>query len=221
MANFTLLVFLSLRNTPLAPLSGNSYEKLRPLHKIAGYTTIVTALIHGLRYVISFHEVGLIDEFKKSENFAGPIAGIGMLLMGISTIGWFVRQSYEGTIQKTVAKRGLSLTEFNSLVPPSRYLIPVGHRRHRLPPAALVRSDDQNHHHSCLSLVHRSSPPFCKNMLEFRGQLCNPYSNGRRCRPSQTPAEPPLSPWVARLPVDSVYSFRRDSPFYTCVEQPV
>lgn len=96
-ANLTLLVFLALRNTPLAPLSGNSYEKLRPLHKIAGYTTIVCALIHGLRYVIAYDELGMLDEFKQPENFAGPIAGISMLIIGISTIGWFVQQSYEGT----------------------------------------------------------------------------------------------------------------------------
>lgn len=95
MANFTLLVFLSLRNTPLAPLSGNSYEKLRHLHKTAGYTTIVCALIHGLRYVIAYHELGLIDQFKDPQNYAGPIAGIGMLIMGISII--LVRLSYERT----------------------------------------------------------------------------------------------------------------------------
>lgn len=94
--NLTLLVFLPLRNTALAPLS-DSYGKLQPLHKVAGYTNIVCALIHGLRYVIAYHELGMIEQFKQRENFAGPIAGTSMLIMEISTIGWFVSQSYDRT----------------------------------------------------------------------------------------------------------------------------
>lgn len=97
MANLTLLVFLALRNTPLAPLSGNSYEKLRPLHKVAGYTCIVSAIIHGVRYVTAYAQEGVLDQFRQPSNFAGPIAGTAMIIIGISTIGWFVRQSYEGT----------------------------------------------------------------------------------------------------------------------------
>jgi DMSO/TMAO reductase YedYZ heme-binding membrane subunit len=95
-ANLTLLVFLSLRNTPLAPLSGNSYEKLRPLHKVAGYTTIFSALIHGLISVITYHEHGHIDKFKQPKNFAGSIAGLCLLIMGISSMRWFIRRNYEG-----------------------------------------------------------------------------------------------------------------------------
>lgn len=69
---------------------------LRPLHKVAGYTTIVSSLIHGLRYVIVYHELGYIDKFKQPDNFVGPIAGISLLIMRISSIGWFRRQNYEG-----------------------------------------------------------------------------------------------------------------------------
>lgn len=100
-ANLTLLVFLSLRNTPLAPLSGKSYEKLRPLHKIAGYTTIVSAMLHGIAYVIGNHEMGRMDEFKEPNNIAGPIAGISMLIMGLSTLGGLARRNYEGTYSPT------------------------------------------------------------------------------------------------------------------------
>jgi hypothetical protein len=88
-------MFLLLRNTPLAPLSRNSYKKLRPLHEVASYTTIVSALIHGLRYVTAYHELCYINNFKQPENFAGPIAGISLLIIGISSIGWFRRRNYE------------------------------------------------------------------------------------------------------------------------------
>ncbi|KAJ6116005.1 hypothetical protein N7523_006422 [Penicillium sp. IBT 18751x] len=94
-ANFTLLVFLALRNTPLAPLSGHSYEKLRPLHKVAGYTCIVTSVIHGITYTIVFAEKGKLEKYKERKNFSGVIAGIAMLIIGFSTIGYFVRKSYE------------------------------------------------------------------------------------------------------------------------------
>lgn len=96
MANLTLVVFLSHRNTPLAPVTGNSHEKLRALHKIAGYTTIVSAILHGTRYVSAFARKGLLHKMRDYRNFAGGIAGTAMIILGISTIGWFVRQRYEG-----------------------------------------------------------------------------------------------------------------------------
>ncbi|CAG7972845.1 unnamed protein product [Penicillium salamii] len=94
-ANFVLLVFLALRNTPLAPLSGNSYEKLRPLHKTAGYTCIVTSVIHGITYVASWAQTGNLYKFNELEYFAGAIAGLAMIVIGLSTITWVVRRSYE------------------------------------------------------------------------------------------------------------------------------
>ncbi|KAJ5670752.1 uncharacterized protein N7477_006115 [Penicillium maclennaniae] len=94
-ANFTLLVFLALRNTPLALLSGNSYEKLRPLHKVAGYTCIVTSVIHGITYTVVFAQKGKLEKYKERKNFSGVIAGIAMLIIGFSTIAYVVQESYE------------------------------------------------------------------------------------------------------------------------------
>lgn len=88
-------MFLALRNTPLAPLSGNSYEKLRPLHKVAGYTCIVTSVIHGITYTIVFAQEGKLEKYQERKNFSGAIAGVAMLIIGFSTIGYFVQKSYE------------------------------------------------------------------------------------------------------------------------------
>jgi hypothetical protein len=98
-ANFVLLVFLALRNTPLAPLSGQSYEKLRPLHKTAGYTCIATSVLHGIIYLADVSESGTLYKFRELDYLAGGIAGLSMVIIGVSTFGWFVRRSYEG-IQK-------------------------------------------------------------------------------------------------------------------------
>ncbi|KAJ5887577.1 hypothetical protein N7495_007618 [Penicillium taxi] len=96
LTNLVLLVFLALKNTPLAPLSGRSYEKLRPLHKVAGYTCIFSSVLHGVTYLGAYAAAGTITvNMKKSADYAGGIAGVAMLIIGFSTIGWFARRFYE------------------------------------------------------------------------------------------------------------------------------
>lgn len=116
MANLTLLVFLALRNTPLAPLSGNSYEKLRPLHKVAGYTCIVTSVIHGITYTVVFAQEGKLEKYTKKENFSGAIAGVAMLIIGFSTIGYFVQKSYESESSSTTSIPGQYLIILQSFM---------------------------------------------------------------------------------------------------------
>lgn len=96
MANFALLVFLALRNTPLAPLSGQSYEKLRPLHKVAGYTCIVSSVVHCILYLKEGAETGYLILMKGRENLSGALAGLLMVTIGLSTISWFACRYYEG-----------------------------------------------------------------------------------------------------------------------------
>ncbi|KAB8270215.1 ferric reductase like transmembrane component-domain-containing protein [Aspergillus minisclerotigenes] len=95
LANLVLLVFLALRNTPLAPLTGRSYEKLRPLHKTAGYTTIGLMLLHAIVYLSAWSQSGSLHKMQEIDNAAGAVAGVAMFVIGLSTIGWFVRKSYE------------------------------------------------------------------------------------------------------------------------------
>lgn len=116
MANLTLLVFLALRNTPLAPLSGNSYEKLRPLHKVAGYTCIVTSVIHGITYTVVFAQEGKLEKYKEKNNFCGAIAGVAMLIIGFSTIGYFVQKSYESESSSTTSIPGQYLIILQSFM---------------------------------------------------------------------------------------------------------
>ncbi|KAE8369150.1 ferric reductase like transmembrane component-domain-containing protein [Aspergillus caelatus] len=95
LANLVLLVFLALRNTPLAPLSGRSYEKLRPLHKTAGYTAIGMMLLHTIVYLAGWSQSGSLHKMQEIDNAAGAVAGVAMLVIGLTTIGYFVRKSYE------------------------------------------------------------------------------------------------------------------------------
>ncbi|PWY67073.1 hypothetical protein BO94DRAFT_590981 [Aspergillus sclerotioniger CBS 115572] len=94
-ANLVLLVFLALKNTPLAPLTAKSYEKLRPLHKVAGYTCIFTSCLHGIVYLAAWSELGDLVSMQETRNLAGAIAGIAMVIIGLSTISYIMRGSYE------------------------------------------------------------------------------------------------------------------------------
>lgn len=91
-----LLVFLSLKNTPLAVLSAQSYEKLRPLHKATGYTCILATVLHGLIFVIESAISDILFYFKKQADYAGAIAGIAMIVIALSTAPCIRRKQYEG-----------------------------------------------------------------------------------------------------------------------------
>ncbi len=60
--NMALVVFLALKNTPLAFLTAYSYERLNGLHQIAGYTAFLEAFMHGVMYVTYFAKQGRWDE---------------------------------------------------------------------------------------------------------------------------------------------------------------
>ncbi|KGO45244.1 FAD-binding 8 [Penicillium expansum] len=94
-ANLVLLVFLALKNTPLAPLAATSYEKLRPLHKVAGYTCIFTSVLHSIVYLSAWSESGSLHKMGEAANFSGAIAGFAMVIIGFSTITYFMRGCYE------------------------------------------------------------------------------------------------------------------------------
>jgi predicted ferric reductase len=77
-------------------LSGHSYEKLRPLHKTAGYTCITTSVLHAGVYLSAWSEKAELENMRETQNLAGGIAGLAMVIIGFSTIRWFARRFYEG-----------------------------------------------------------------------------------------------------------------------------
>ncbi|KAI1734937.1 ferric reductase transmembrane component 5 [Xylaria scruposa] len=92
--NFALLVFLALKNTPLAVLIAYPYNGLNYFHQIAGYTTIGFVLLHTVLYVPYFvavkHEpVDLIE----TKNIMGIVAGSAMFLILLSV--YLKRMHYE------------------------------------------------------------------------------------------------------------------------------
>lgn len=85
-ANFVLVVFLALKNTPLAVLSAHSYERLNCLHQIAGYTTFAYLVLHGAMYTHYFYDSGAPAILSAPSTVAGIIAAFGFLLVVASAV---------------------------------------------------------------------------------------------------------------------------------------
>ncbi|EHL01356.1 putative Ferric/cupric reductase transmembrane component 2 [Glarea lozoyensis 74030] len=76
--NIAFLVFLALKNTPLAFLTAHSYETLNPLHQVAGYTTMSTALVHLIVECLYFQRAKKPHELLEHEQIYGMIAACSM-----------------------------------------------------------------------------------------------------------------------------------------------
>ncbi|KAI8624851.1 ferric reductase NAD binding domain-containing protein [Xylariaceae sp. FL1651] len=82
--NMALVVFLALKNTPLAFLTAYSYERLNSLHQIAGYTTLVYAILHGSIYTAYFIDSGKIFVLQQDIVTAGIILGFALLFTALA-----------------------------------------------------------------------------------------------------------------------------------------
>ncbi|KFY34912.1 hypothetical protein V494_06372 [Pseudogymnoascus sp. VKM F-4513 (FW-928)] len=129
LCNLAFVIFLSLKNTPLAILSASSYETLMPLHKAAGYTCIVASLVHAIVYLNAWAQANMLHEMLEPTQIAGIMGASAMVLIGISTFPYIRRQRYEvfyvvhailsafilivvGLHRPNVSKRALIITLF-------------------------------------------------------------------------------------------------------------
>lgn len=78
-ANFSVVIFLSLKNTPLAILSAYSYERLNGLHQMAGYTTFVYLILHASMYARYFLSNGESELLQEASVSSGIVAGFAFL----------------------------------------------------------------------------------------------------------------------------------------------
>lgn len=85
-ANFALVIFLALKNTPLAFLSAYSYERLNGLHQIAGYTCFVYLVLHASMYTRYFLTNDMIEVLQEASVIAGIVAGFAFLGVAFSAV---------------------------------------------------------------------------------------------------------------------------------------
>lgn len=78
--NLCFVIFLALKNTPLAFLTAYSYERLNCLHQIAGYTTFTYIVLHASLYTAYFGGMGrLTTKYAESTMIAAIVAAFSVL----------------------------------------------------------------------------------------------------------------------------------------------
>ena len=80
MANLVFVIFLALKNTPLAFITAYSYERLNCLHQIAGYTVFAQMVLHASMYTAYFNGQGrLLTMYADRGQVAAIITGFSFL----------------------------------------------------------------------------------------------------------------------------------------------
>lgn len=79
-----VVVFLGLKNTPLAFLISWSYERLNPLHQVAGYATLIHIILHTACYCAYFVGAGRASRLLYPEEIYGMVAGLSFVALGVS-----------------------------------------------------------------------------------------------------------------------------------------
>ncbi|KAJ4267463.1 hypothetical protein NW762_003570 [Fusarium torreyae] len=88
-ANFLIVVFLSLKNTPVSILTSLSYERLNVFHRVVGYTTLIYAIVHSCAYAAVFAEQGFLERLLVREEIFGMVATISLIILALA--GAFLR----------------------------------------------------------------------------------------------------------------------------------
>ncbi|PVH81985.1 hypothetical protein DL98DRAFT_621553 [Cadophora sp. DSE1049] len=79
--NIAFVTFLALKNTPLAFLTAYSYERLNILHQVAGYTTVISSLLHGIFISIGYIKINMLYKLQEQVQTYGITAGVAMFVM--------------------------------------------------------------------------------------------------------------------------------------------
>ncbi|KAH6604817.1 hypothetical protein Trco_006524 [Trichoderma cornu-damae] len=85
-ANLVVLIFLALKNTPLAFLTAWSYERLNILHQIAGSLCIIFVIIHASCYASYFELAGRAAVLREESVIYGEIAGLSFFIIGFAGV---------------------------------------------------------------------------------------------------------------------------------------
>jgi predicted ferric reductase len=112
LCNMVLTIFLGIKNTPLSPIAGRSYESINVLHRWCGYTTILSTIVHTayvattLRsvdqsltthsaYVPGLFETGYTHLLTIPGTIGADVAGIAMIFILLTANVWVRRRHYE------------------------------------------------------------------------------------------------------------------------------
>lgn len=81
LVNTAFIVFLALKNTPLAFLTAYSYERLNLLHQVGGYTTVIFAILHMITVCLGFERIHKPSILLEVSNINGMIAVVASFIL--------------------------------------------------------------------------------------------------------------------------------------------
>ncbi|KAG4264403.1 hypothetical protein FPRO04_01807 [Fusarium proliferatum] len=83
-ANLLIVIFLSLKNTPIVIFMTSSYERLNILHRITGYTTLIFAIVHSCSYAAVFGAQKFLQRLLAREEIFGMVSMGSFLVLGFA-----------------------------------------------------------------------------------------------------------------------------------------
>ena len=96
LCNLALVMFLALKNTPLSPLAGRSYENINLLHRVCGYTVIVFVILHASTYISALAKAhALMEVLAVPGQYAAAVAAFSFLTIGITAFSFVRKRQYE------------------------------------------------------------------------------------------------------------------------------
>ncbi|QBZ62162.1 hypothetical protein PoMZ_11038 [Pyricularia oryzae] len=84
--NLALVVFLALKNTPLAFLTAYSHERLNNLHQLAGCVTFLMVVLHSILYTLVFTTSNRYEKLRAPEQIAGIVSSFAFLVLVATAI---------------------------------------------------------------------------------------------------------------------------------------
>lgn len=93
-SNIALVTLLALKNTPLAFLTSHSYERLNPLHQVAGYGALTYAFLHAILMCTGFSRLHNIRIILEHDQIYGMIA-LGAAFVILVTATFIRKMQYE------------------------------------------------------------------------------------------------------------------------------
>ncbi|TLD28185.1 hypothetical protein PspLS_03231 [Pyricularia sp. CBS 133598] len=84
--NLALVVFLALKNTPLAFLTAYSHERLNNLHQLAGCVTFLMVVLHSILYTLVFTKSNRYEKLREPEQIAGIVSSFAFLVLVATAI---------------------------------------------------------------------------------------------------------------------------------------
>ena len=187
-----------------------------PLHKAAGYTCIVASLVHAIVYLNAWAQSDTLHAMLEPEQIAGILAGIALVLIGVSTLPYIRRQRYERMLRHSTSAGSCLTNWLYSILCYTRHTVGLHFNSHGIAPARHQQACHYNHTFCGFFVIHGPRHSLFQILLQLHGQPCGVDAATERRYSSHTSPIIEGHSRLACVPVAARYPFCGDTPFHTC-----